>query len=192
MIDIASSLRLAGVQDIALHTTLTKERFTAMRTAVCNKQYVINGKPGIVRISVDDSYYMSSSLNSFSRAELAFNLLIKEMVLSGEDVYTVDLYTLLAFIQDKEEVAAGAYDGIGNCTYLGVYGLGSTVDSSWMDKQSVAQFASWVINRNRRGGGFIFLSDLDMLTDTIDNPWPIYFRSYLLSHSIGLTVWATE
>jgi len=180
---IKAQLRNAGVPREAFNTTLVKEDMADLRA------YVTERTPDSKRILY--LHQAPSRTSQYSdKAELAFFLLAKELVLSGESVFCCDLVDVhTALFKENEEayaIAPRLYDS--NSGFIAIrhfHDKGGKVEQ-FMTPYESAYFASWLIRRYQDGVGFILLGGSPIM-EAVDW-WPASFLGYLRSRAISFEV----
>ncbi len=180
---IKAQLRNAGVPREVFSTTLVKESLTELR------EYVLAGAARQKRVAYIHQTLSRTSLYA-DKAELAFYLTAKELVLSGEDVFCcnlVDIHTALFKDTDEASALAQRLDGM-EAGFIGIryfHDKGGRVDQ-FMSPYEIAYFSSWMIRRYQDGVGFLLLGS-EPIMGAIDW-WPASFLGYLRGRAVQFEV----
>jgi hypothetical protein len=176
---IKNLLKSAGLPKEVFSTTLVKQGMEELREYITGK--VFEQRP-VVYI-YPEIHTKKDIESSRDKAELAFYLLLKELVLSGQQTFScqlVDVHTALFKETDEAENIS---------TRMGTQFLGVSrfVESGEKPGQfftpyEIAYFNSWVYRRVNDEKGLVLLGDCSL--SNCDKWWPTSMVAYLRKHAV--------
>ena len=180
---VIAKLRAAGVPREAFSTTLAKEGMDDIRAYVTGREEDAKRMLYLYQTQTRSTLYSE-------KAELAFFLLAKELVLSGEDVFCCDLVNVHTALFKDDDEATEFYSRLDNINsgFIAIrhfHDKGGKVEQ-FMTPYESAYFASWLIRKFQDGVGFILLGGAPIM-EAVDW-WPASFLGYLRSRSIVFEV----